>query len=257
MKSWRLLVLVAVVLLGLAARSGAEVVQQGGLRIGFDGEFAPKRLPRDAQAPVHVSVGAKIASTNGAPPPRLRSISISINSAGRFDPGLLPACTVREIQPSTTEKALQACGDSVVGSGSFSAKVLLPQQTSFPSSGKLVAFNGTYEGHPAVLAHVYGTKPIPTSFTLPFVIDERKVRLGTVLSASLTDVTGKAGYITGLSLDLGRTIGRGKSRRGFVNASCPAPKGFTVAVFPFARATFDFGRRKVSSTIARKCEVRR
>jgi len=257
MKRWKLLLLVATVLLAPTMRAGAEVVQQGGLRIGFDGEFAPQRLPRDVPAPVHVTVGAKIASTDGTPPPRLHSISIAINRAGRFDTGLLPACSIRDIQPSTTARALEACGDSVVGSGSFSAKVLLPRQSSFPSSGRLIAFNGRYEGRPAILAHVYGTEPIPTSFTLPFAISEGKSNLGTVLSASLTDVTGKAGYITGLKLNLGRTVGKGKRRKGFINASCPAPKGFTVAVFPFARASFDFGSRKLSSTIARKCQVRR
>ncbi len=250
------MVMAVVVLVALTAAATAEVVQRGHLRVGFQGRLTPQRLPRRGAAPVHVAVAAKIGTTDGSAPPRLRSMTIAINSEGQFDLGLLPVCTVPDIQPSTTQKAFEACGGSVVGSGRFAAKLLFPQQASFPSSGKLVAFNGRFHGRPAILAHVYGTEPVPTSFTLPFVISRRKGRLGTVLSASLAGVTGKAGYITELTLDLGRTVGSGGRRRGFLNASCPAPKGFGIAVFPLARAEFDFGSRNLSSTITRKCEVR-
>jgi hypothetical protein len=56
----------------------------------------------------------------------------------------------------------------LVGTGTFATKILLPQQAPFPAGGKLYAFNGRYRGHPAILAHVFGTEPVPTSFTLPF-----------------------------------------------------------------------------------------
>jgi hypothetical protein len=168
---------------------------------------------------------------------------------------VLPVCTVRDIQPSTTQNALKACGSSLVGTGSFAAKILLPQQASYPAGGKLYAFNGVYEGRPAILAHVYGTKPVPTSFTLPFVITRGKGELGTVLTASLAEVTGKAGYITGLSLDLGGA-GISEVGRDYLTASCPAPKGFGGAVFPFAKASFEFGSAKLTSTLTRNCKVR-
>jgi len=169
---------------------------------------------------------------------------------------VVPTCSMRDIQPSTTANALQACHDSLVGTGQFGAKILYRQQASFPSSGKLYAFNGRYHGHPAILAHVFGTEPVPTSFTLPFELTTRKGELGTVLSASLAGVTGSAGYITKLSLNLGRTIGSGKGRRAYLSAACPAPKGFGGAVFPFAEASFDFGKKTVTSTLTRNCKVR-
>ncbi len=247
---------VTLLLLGLAGLAGAEVVQRAHIRVSFQGRMAPTRLPREKAVPVGVSVATKIATTNGAAPPRLQAISIAINRAGRFDTGLVPICTVSEIQPSSTEKAMEACGSSVIGGGRFAAKLLVPRQAAFPSAGKLVAFNGTYRGRPAILAHVYGTEPVPTSLTLPFVITRRRGELGTVLSASLAGLTGKSGYITELVLDLGRTVGFGKGRQGYLEAACPAPKGFSGAAFPFARASFDFGTRKLSSTIVRRCEVR-
>lgn len=242
--------------LSLASMARAEVVQKGGIRVVFEGRLTPHALPRTGRVPVGVSVGAKITPLAQAEPPQLKKISIAINSAGEFSPGTLPVCTVRDIQPSTTENALKACGRSLVGTGSFSAKILLPQQASYPAGGKLYAFNGVYEGRPAILAHVYGTKPVPTSFTLPFEIAKRKGELGTVLTASLTEVTGKAGYITGLSLNLGGSTVAGGGGRNYLTAGCPAPKGFGGAVFPFAKASFEFGSGKLTSTLTRNCKVR-
>jgi hypothetical protein len=235
----------------LAALAEGEVVQKGDVRVKLEGALAPKALPRTGDVPVRVSVGAKITALKESDPPRLRRISIAINRAGKFDPGAVPVCTVRDIQPSTTQNALKACGPSLVGTGKFAAKVLLPQQASFPAGGKLYAFNGTYEGHPAILAHVYGTEPVPTSFTLPFLMSTRKGQLGTVLTASLAEATGKGGYITELSLELG-----GSGKNAYLVAGCPAPKGFGSATFPFAEATLDFGRTIVSSTLTRNCKVR-
>lgn len=238
--------------LSLGALADAEVIQKGDLRVRFEGELAPKALPRVGSVPVRVQVGARIDALKASVPPQLRRISIAINSAGKFSTSALPVCTVRDIQPSTTENALKACGPSLVGTGTFAAKVLLPQQASFPAGGKLYAFNGRYHGHPAILAHVYGTEPVPTSFTLPFEMTTKKGQLGTLLSASLAAVTGKAGYITELSLDLG-----GSAAGGYVKAGCPAPKGFGGAVFPFAKATFDFAGSQLTSTLTRNCKVRR
>jgi hypothetical protein len=255
-RSTSICVAVLVAALAVGSLADAEVVQQGNVRVKFEGELTPKALPHSGGAPVHVAVGAKITALKAAKPPQLKKITIAINSAGRFSTGVVPTCTMRDIQPSTTANALKACGGSLVGTGHFAAKILLPQQASFPAGGKLYAFNGTYEGRPAILAHVYGEEPVPTSFTLPFVITTRKGELGTVLTASLAGLTGDAGYITELSLDLGKTFGSGAGARSYLTASCPAPKGFGGAVFSFAKATLDFGHTQVSSTLTRNCKVK-
>jgi hypothetical protein len=240
--------------IALASLAGAEVVQRGAIRATFEGSLTPTTLPRTETAPVHVSVGVKITSLRAVQPARLRKISIAINSAGKFSLGVLPTCTVDDIQPATTANALKTCGGSLVGTGHFAAKVLLPQQAAFPASGTLYAFNGAYDGHPAILAHVFGDQPVPTSFTLPFVITTSKHELGTVLTASLAGVTGSAGYITELSLDLGKSVGGGRS---YLSASCPAPDGFGGGVFSLARTTLDFGTTTLTSTLTRNCQVRK
>jgi hypothetical protein len=238
--------------------SEAVVVQRGGLRVSFDGKLAPKKLPREGSAPVRVSVAAKIAATKeGKSPPALQRISIAINRYGHFDSAGLPICTERDIQPATTQNALKACKSSLVGVGTFSASVGLSRQSPFPAEGKMYAFNGRVDGKPAILAHVYGTKPVPTSFTFPFVVQPSKGTFGTVLTAKLPS-TGKEGFITGLSMNLGRNYSFKGARHSYLAASCPAPKGFAgVPSFPLAHADFTFeGGRSLGSTLVRSCGVR-
>jgi DNA-binding beta-propeller fold protein YncE len=241
-----------------STHSGSEavVIQRGGIKVSFDGSLAPKKLPRDHPAPVRVSVAAQISSaTEGKNPPQLRTISIAINRYGRFDTAGLPLCTERDIQPATTQNALKACKDAQVGFGTFSASVGLSRQSPFPAAGKMFAFNARINGKPAILAHVYGTKPVPTSFTFPFLISPSKGTFGTVLTAKLPN-TGKDGFITGLTMNLGRNYSAQGKRHSYLSASCPAPKGFSKASFPLAKAGFGFeGGRQMGSTLVRSCGV--
>jgi hypothetical protein len=251
------LLLAVFLVLSLVAFASAEVVQKGSLRVAFEGEITPHTLPRRGSAPVKVSVGTQIASTNGRTSPQLRRISIAINANGHFEPRGLPHCALREIQPTTTADALAACRSSLVGEGHFSANVELGEQAPFPSAGKVYAFNSTLHGRPAILAHVYGTKPVPTSFTVPFELRPTKGTFGTALVASLPAATGSSGYITGLSLSLGRSFSSHGKRRSYLSAGCPAPKGFPAAVFPFAKASLQFaGGRTLTSVLERSCNAR-
>jgi hypothetical protein len=237
--------------------SASETVQHGKFRVGVNASLAPKKLPRTGTAPVHFSLEAKISATKGSVPPQLRTIGVEINRNGRIEPKGLPTCEVNQIQPATSEAALEACGASLVGTGSFSAKVLISQQAPFPSNGKVYAFNGTWKGRPAILAHVYGTKPVPTSSTIPFVIGKAgKGEYGAKLTASLPQVTSKWGYVTGISMRLGKTFTSHGERRSYLSAGCPAPKGFPGASFPLSRTSFAFeGGKKLSQVLSRSCKA--
>jgi len=250
-----LLCFLALAFAGGATLVQAEVVQRGDVRVGFDGELTPRALPQKGAAPVEVSLEGKIDAVGGGLPPRLARIEIAINRHGRLDPTALPVCTLAQIEPSTTEGALNACRSSFVGEGRFSAKVLLPEQTPFPSRGRVVAFNGRYQGAPAVLAHVYGTRPAPTSFTLPFRISRSKGTFATALSASLPRIATSRAYVTGLRMTLG---GRANPPgRPYASAGCPAPAGFGGVNFPLARASFEFVKGPtLSTTVVRACKVR-
>lgn len=242
-------------LLGLVVQAGAETVRKGELQVAFEGKLTPNSLPRSGQAPITVSVSAKVSSTGTEPPPAMHQIEIAINAHGHVDPAALPVCSLEQIQPATTDDALAACKRSLVGEGRFLADV--SGHPPFPAEGKIYAFNGEVEGKPAILAHVYGTVPAPASYTLAFLISRSKGTFGTTLKATLPPVVPGSGYITAIYLKLGRTFSEGGRRRSYITASCPAPKGFPGAVFPFARASVGFqGGPTVGTTLTRSCKAR-
>jgi hypothetical protein len=246
--------LLALLVFSMASLTRAETIQKGGIRVALDGSITPQRLPRQGLAPVTVKVDTKISS-NPKRPAQLQRIQIAINSHGHIDPTGLPKCEVSDIQPSTTEKAMEACKGSLVGEGTFSATVALSKATTFPSEGKMFAFNGTYKGKPAILAHVYGTEPVPTSFTLPFVIAKTKGTFGTTLTATIPPAEGN--YVSGISLTLSRTFTWKGKQRSYASAGCPAPKGLSRVSFTFAKTSYAFvGGKMLSSTLTRSCRAR-
>lgn len=253
--------LFAVALLALAVASvplaSAEVSEKRGVRVSVDGSLAPSKLPRDGAAPVAVSFAGKIGSAKAEGPPQLEKISIAINRNGKLDTRGLPRCRMGHIDPSTTSEAIAACRSSLIGEGSFSANVKLPEQSPFPSKGDVLAFNGRFQGRPAVFAHIFGTSPVPTSIVLPFVITSSGGTFGTVLTASLPRVTGDWGYVTGISMTLKRQFTYKGKARSYMSAGCPAPAGFRQVFFPLARTSFSFdGGLTVTSILTRSCRVR-
>jgi DNA-binding beta-propeller fold protein YncE len=236
----------------------SEVTQRGKLRVTFSGQISPHALPRNGTAPVSASVGGRVSTTDGSNPPQLRRFSIAINRHAYFDYTGLPVCHLANIDPSTSAGALEACHSSLVGEGSFSANVKIPEQSPFPSEGKVLAFNGLLHGQPVILAHVFGTKPVPTSYVLPFSIKGSQGTYGTILEASLPQVTGEWGYVTGMSMTLNRRFTYRGHKHSYMSAGCPAPAGFPGAVFPFTRSSFSFaGGPKLTSTLVRSCKVSR
>jgi hypothetical protein len=244
-------------MLAAATIAPADVNQSGDVRVAFQGDLAPRALPRSGAAPVRVSLRARITGAHGGEPPQLRRIAIGFNRNGVVNSSGLPICHRSEIQPASSADALRSCRGSLVGKGIFTANVLVPEQSPFPSEGQVFAFNSVIHGEPAILAHVYGTEPLPTSYTLPFFIRRSGGRYGTSLVAFLPPVTANWGYVTGLSMTLGRRFSVAGRRRSYFSAGCPAPAGFPAANFAFARARFSFaGDLALTDTVNRNCTVR-
>jgi hypothetical protein len=248
----RLLTLLGGVLLAsltlFAVSGSAEVSQKNGVRVAVQGSLSPNRLPRRGSAPVSVSVSGKIEPLGISVLPQLQKMTVAINSAGHLDLHGIPHCRIGHINPSTNEEALAACRSSLIGEGSFSADVKLPEQSPFPSEGRLLAFNGTIGGKPAIFGHIYGTKPLPTSFVLPFRVKQTKGTFGTVLEAAFPRATGEWGYVTGITLDL--------NKKRFLSAGCPALKGSSRASFPLMKTSFSFaGGLQLDNTLTRSCKA--
>lgn len=238
----------ALVLLAAAPPAPAEVVQEGGVRISYDAALRPKTLPDHGTAPATVTFGAHLVPLRGEDLPQLREVTVGISRHGFLDTAGLPVCRYRQLRATTTAAALRACGRSLVGEGRFRARVLIPDQAPFPSRGRLLAYYGSYRGRPAILGHVFGTDPAPTSYTIPFLLRRSRGTFGTTLSAEFGPSLGQSGYITLLQMTIG-------GRFGHLRAACPARPGAS-ALFPLASLRIGFPDRDLRTTLQRSCRSR-
>lgn len=254
----RVLVLALLLALVLAALARAEVTQSHHLRVVMQGELAPKALPRAGAAPVSVSLGGDLSTTDGSDLPRLRTLQIEINRGGRLEEQGLPDCPLAQIAVATSARALAACSAAKVGSGTFHANIVLRGQAPYPTTGKLLLFNGRSHGKPVLLGHIYASRPFATSFVITFKIAERAHgSFGTVLSALLPEALGNWGYVTGIEMKLSRRYSFKGQRRSYLSAGCSVPKGVHKAAFPLIRASFGFeGGNTLTSTLNRSCTAR-
>jgi hypothetical protein len=238
--------------------SQSVITQKGNLRVSVSGKMAPKRLPRDKAAPISVTVGGEISTTDATLPPQLDSIRIELNKEGRLDSTGLPVCVYDRIQPGSSSRALAACRSALVGEGSFTANITLAGQEPYPTQGKLLVFNGLRGGKPVLYGHIYAPKPFATSFVIVFAIQKLgKGTYGTALNAPMPKAMDAWGRLTGLEMTLDRRYSYKGKQRSFISASCPAPKGFTQAPFSLARTEFSFqDGKKLSSVLSSDCRVR-
>jgi len=244
---------------GHAPRASASAItQKGTLRVDVSGKMAPKRLPREGAAPISVSVGGEISTTDKSPPPQLKRMRIELNKEGRLDAEGLPVCVYDAIQPGSSSRALSACRSSQVGEGSFTADITLSGQEPYPTKGKLLVFNGKEKGKPVLYGHIYAPKPFATSFVIVFRVQRLgKGTYGTALDAPLPAAMDAWGRLTSLQMTLQHRYSHNGTAHSFLSAGCPAPRGFTAAVFPLARTEFSFdGGKKLRSTLMSQCRVR-
>ena len=249
--------LVAASCLLLAASSLGEMAQQGNLRGSFNGGISPGRLPRTELAPVTVSMGGKISTTDRTTPPKLEEIALAINSHGKLENRGLPTCSLAKLNSLTSADAKKACSGALVGHGNVTSRVSLPGQGAFALNGELLAFNGRLGGHQAVLAQVSSGAPLPLTYVIGFEVKKTGGTFGTQLIGTLPPIASEYGYISSFSLALSRRYEANGQKRSFASASCPAPEGFTRAPFPFAKASYSFADgRTLGATLNRECKVR-
>ncbi len=240
----------------LSPLAQAELTERGDLFVRFQGGIDPTALPRTQPAPIAVSVAGSVKTLSGERPPALRKIRIELNKGGELDSSGLPICHYGQLVAVVSTRALEVCGDAQVGDGVYIGKTAFPEQPTFPSQGEILAFNGIYHGREVILAHVYGTDPVPITRIIVFYIHRRAGTYGTVITGSLPDAVNHYGYVERLSLRLHRNYTYRGRRRSYLSATCAAPSGFTAAAFPFARASMTFADdRTLSSTLTRSCRV--
>jgi hypothetical protein len=240
----------------VASIAHAELSERGDLFVRFQGGINPTALPRKQMAPITVSVSGAVKTLSGERPPALRRIEIELNRGGELSSYGLPVCRYGELVAVVRARALEACGDALVGDGAYVGRTAFPEQATFPSQGNILAFNGVYRGREVILAHVYGIDPVPITRIIIFYIRRTSGTFGTVISGSLPDAVNHYGYVEEIALRLHRIYTYRGRRRSYLSASCAAPSGFSIAAFPFARASMTFADdRTLSSALTRSCRV--
>jgi hypothetical protein len=240
----------------VAASATAEIDRNGVLQGTFSGDISPQRLPRRELAPVTVTMGGKITTTDRSEPPKLEEIVLEINRNGVLDNKGLPTCSLARLNSISSLQAKKVCAKAQVGHGSVTSRVYLPGQGAFASTGELLAFNGRLHGRPAVLAQVSSKAPLPLTYVIAFEVKKQGGTFGTALIGTLPDIASEYGYISSFSLALSRTYTSHGKKHYFASASCPAPDGFNTAPFAFAKASYEFaGGITLGATLNRDCRV--
>jgi hypothetical protein len=248
----------ALVLTAIAAGAQAEPIQNGNLRVLFDGHLTPRALPRERPAPVTVSISGSVATVDGSRPPQLREMTLAVNRAGLVSVAGLPRCPAGLLQQTSNKAALEHCRPALVGHGHFAANVNFPDAPLIPAHGEVLAFNSRIHGQAGLLLHLYGTTPVRAAFVLPFTMTHPSHgTYGTVFSTRIPELASDLGYVTEIEMTMGRTYTYKGSRRSFLSASCAAPAGFASAAFTLARGTFIFANgQRLAGSLARDCRVR-
>lgn len=242
--------------LGTAAQ--AELVQEGNLRVSFEGNIAPRVLPRNLPAPVTVHLSSSIGTVDGSPPPQLRKVSVAVNRAGHIFLTGLPICASGQLEQTSTVAAIAQCRAALVGHGTFEARVALGGGPSIPVNGRILVFNSRVADKRALLLHIYNSIPVRLAFVVPFTIERRKSgAFGTAFTARIPRIASDQGYVTGLRLTLERKFSFHGKRRSVFSASCAAAPGFPGAIFTLAKARFEFANgKRLTSALTRDCSVR-
>lgn len=240
----------------LAAVARAETIQAGDVRVSFKADFTPKALPRERPAPITVNFEGEISTTDDTHPPALGQLRIELNSAGVIDASGLAKCPTSALQATSSDLALARCRPALVGQGTFAAQ--LPVERNLLVGGRALVFNGTVDGRPGMLIHIYVSDPIRLTLVIPIKVTRQDGRFGTVLTTDVPKLAGGSASIVSMKLKIGRQYTVAGERHSYLSAACAAPEGFPGAVFPFARSSFSFSDgRTMHTVLSRSCQVRK
>lgn len=252
MKVSRLIAATAVVSLIALGTAAAFTLRAEDFILENEAGFRPKTLPFDQNAPITVHDAFNISLASGGVPPILSSITYLFDRHGRVDVSGLPTCSSRKLQATDVRTARRVCADAIVGRGSASAIVDLPEQGPFSVSSPITLFNGPGEhGEPTVLAHAYATRPVATTFIVPVTVERaRRGVYGFRVEAAIPTISGGYGHLVSLSFEVGRTWRHRYRLHSYVNAHCETGHLDARAEFAFVDGRF------LAGSLSQPCTAR-
>jgi hypothetical protein len=249
----RALVVFAVV--GLVGAGAAEAIKLriGNIIIVGDGGFSPTKLPKNENAPIKLFGHATFKTVDGTRPPALRVLTLEYDKHGAVETRGLPKCTMGKLVATTTAQARKLCPGSIVGTGSGTGVVELPEQKPIEVTSPLTLFNGPEKhGNPTVLGHAHIDYPGPTTYVISIEIQKvHHGRYGFKTVANFPKLVNGYGSPLSGHLTIGKEWTFHGQRLSFANARCADGRLQAKAQFSFEDGSF------VQGTVFKPCTVRK
>jgi hypothetical protein len=220
-------------IMGGIAATAALVVGIAGVAIGapavqtIDAEVGGKTTPKldkkkFKKSSIDVTTTTSDQANPAGIPPKATEAKITFDKKNlKFDTKAAPTCDPNEIENTTTENALAACGDAVVGTGSgIAALPLGPGGTRANFNAVVTAFNRA--DAKGILLHSRVGAPLNTTVVLK----------GTIKGTTLTVDVPPIGAGVGAIAEFNTKVKKGK----YVQARCTNKKIKTTSTFTFSDA---------------------
>ena len=234
----------------MAGPVGAPVASSDGNSQAIGAVFGPKKLYKKTFTPGTLEVTTQLttSSPTGFPSPTTNVVIDFDKNAKVFSKGV-PTCDPAKLQSTSTEVALQQCGNAKIGSGTGQAIISAGGQL-LPAPATVTAFNGKpVGGKTVVLLHTYATTPVQTTLVLTGVVSTyNKEGYGPRLDVEVPLIAGGSGALTAFNVKISKKYKYKGEPASFISAKCPASKKLKV------RSTFTFKDGQTSNpTYLQKC----
>src|SRR5690349_8715252 len=194
----------------------------------FGGGISPKALPKKGPGgALTLKLEGSMKTTDGTHIKPVDTISLDFDKAGKIYAKGLPTCTVGKLESTVTAQAKSACKKALVGTGSVSADISLPEQKPFGASGPLLIFNGPPKGgQPSLILHVHANVPAPTTFVVPVKISKASGKYGTNAFIKVPKIVSGDGSVTSFKAKIGKKFTAGGKKQNLLTANCKTGRLF-------------------------------
>jgi hypothetical protein len=208
---------------GIATAAKPTIVRAGNLVLTLNGDFKPKKLPKNKYAGITLNISGKIATADGKHPPALKEVVVETDKNGTINAKGLPKCTSGKLQAQTSTNAEKACKSAIVGKGTTTAQVEFPEQAPIDVDSDLLAFNGGVKGGvTTIYIHAYFTAPISGAIVTTVKVKKHKNgRYGTKSVATIPLIAGGSGSVEDFQLTFQRSFTYKGKKQHYLLAKCP------------------------------------
>jgi hypothetical protein len=230
------------VAVGLLACGSAAAIEStiGTLSVSSTAVMQPRALPSHGGAPVTLSNITRIKTTDGSPPPTVKTLLFLLDKHGTIDTKGLPTCSTAKLAGTTPAQARQRCAGALVGEGLGKAEVDMPGRAPLTIKSPLSFFNGPRSGgKPTLIAHAYETVPSPKTLLVPITIERiEHGRYGYRAKVEMPEIADGFGAATLAEANLGETRKRGGKPVGYLNAYCSGGRLQVYGTLTFGNGDF-------------------